>query len=361
MTHPPLTINLADGRKSVIQIGSGLLKDEATWQSVSDVQRVAIITNETVNHLYGDSVCRVLSAKPDIIRIGDGEQFKTLDTFGQVIDEMLSLGHGRTSLVIALGGGVVGDLAGFVAATFQRGIRLVQIPTTLLAQVDSAVGGKTAVNHSYGKNMIGAFYQPELVVVDTETLSTLPNKVYIEGLAEVVKYGIIHDDEFFLWLEQNAEALLGRDQEALAYAVNKSCETKAAFVVEDERESGNRALLNFGHTFGHGLENAAEYGNLLHGEAVAIGMRLASHLSVQLGLCSTKDLDRITSLLQRLELPIDIPKKLSTTTIKAAMRHDKKSVNGQQRFIVIEEIGKALVTQDIDPRIVDETLQTGRA
>ena len=316
-----------------------------------------MVTNETVHALYGAVLCGVLSAEPDFVHVGDGEQYKTLDSYAHIIDELIAKEHDRSSVLVALGGGVVGDVAGFAAATYQRGIALVQVPTTLLAQVDSSIGGKTAVNHARGKNMIGAFYQPQLVVIDTETLKSLPERVYIEGLAEVVKYGIIRDADFFLWIEDNVDALLERDQTALAYAVQRSCETKSQIVESDEKESNLRLILNFGHTFGHGIENAEGYGSLLHGEAVSIGMVLAADLSVRMRLVSEKVASRIEQLLQHLKLPTRLPSQASTSLIYDAMKRDKKTIGKLQRHILVREIGSVSVETGIEPTVVKETLE----
>lgn len=299
----------------------------------------------------------MLPVEPDFVHIGDGEEYKSLQSYIHIIDEMIRLGHDRNSLLIALGGGVVGDIAGFAAATYQRGINLVQVPTTLLSQVDSSIGGKTAINHARGKNLIGAFYQPQLVVIDTETLVSLPHRVFIEGLAEVVKYGIIRDANFYSWIENNAELLLERDQSALVHAVKTSCETKSAIVESDERESNIRLILNFGHTFGHGIENALGYGMLLHGEAVSIGMVLASDLSVRLGLLSKTVAVRIERLLQRLELPTRLPPNTSVEQVFAAMKYDKKAYGNQQRHILARDIGSVSVETGIEPEVVMQTLE----
>ena len=266
-----------------ILIGSGVLGNSASIVPYVAGDQVAVITNETVAPLWLPTLMESLGRRRvDVLQLPDGEAYKTLEQFGGVMDFLISKGHHRSTTVVALGGGVVGDVAGFAAATFQRGVALVQIPTTLLAQVDSSVGGKTAVNHPLGKNMIGAFYQPRAVIADTAVLATLPEREYRSGLAEVLKYGVIADSAFFAWLENNARPLLERDAPSVAYAVQRSCEIKADVVRRDERESGVRAILNFGHTFGHALEAVLGYGELLHGEAVAVGMVAAAELSDRL-------------------------------------------------------------------------------
>lgn len=357
MKQPQLELSFSDGRRCKIFIGPGTLSNPNVWESLASISRVAVVTNETVYDLYASRLLHILPVKPDFIYVEDGEEFKTLKSFEKIIDELIDLEHDRNSLLIALGGGVIGDLAGFAASSYQRGIGLVQVPTTLLSQVDSAIGGKTAVNHERGKNMIGAFYQPQLVVIDTQTLSSLPRRVYVEGLAEVVKYGIIKDHQFFSWLEQNAELLLNRDQTALAHAVRVSCKTKSQIVEFDERETDLRLVLNFGHTFGHGIENAAGYGSLLHGEAVSIGMVLASDLSVRLGLLSSNAARRIERLLKELTLPTQVPSDIPIARILDAMKRDKKAFDARQRHIVARDIGTVSVQTDIEPTLVTETLQ----
>lgn len=351
-----LQLSFSDGRTCTVHIGCGTLSDADVWSSLSGAKRIVVVTNETVHALYAAPLCRMLPVEPDFIFVGDGEQYKTLDSFTHIIDNLIAMEHDRGSTLIALGGGVVGDVAGFAAATYQRGIGLVQVPTTLLSQVDSSIGGKTAVNHALGKNLIGAFYQPQFVVIDTQTLNSLPQRVYIEGLAEVVKYGIIRDAEFFSWLEDNVERLLNRDQAALAHAVRRSCETKSHIVESDEKESNLRLILNFGHTFGHGIENAEGYGSLLHGEAVAIGMVLAANLSVRMGFVTGSVARRIEQLIQNLKLPTRLPSHASIAKILSAMKRDKKSVAQQQRHILVRDIGVVSVETGIEPLAVEETL-----
>ena len=333
------------------------MSDPQVWSSLSSESRIVVVTNKIVHSLYAPQLCRMLPVDPDFVYVGDGEEYKNLNSFMHIIDDLITMGHDRSSLLIALGGGVVGDIGGFVAATYQRGISLVQVPTTLLSQVDSSIGGKTAVNHERGKNLSGALYQPQLVVIDTETLVSLPHRVYIEGLAEVVKYGIIRDADFFSWIEKNVDLLLKRDQTALVRAVKNSCETKSAIVESDERESNLRLILNFGHTFGHGIENSLGYGTLLHGEAVSIGMVLASDLSVRLGLMAKTVASRIEQLLQRLELPTTLPSNTSVEQVFAAMKFDKKAYGSQQRHILVREIGSVSVETGIEPGVVMQTVE----
>ena len=300
---------------------------------------------------------RELANDCDWILIGDGEQYKSLETYQTVMDQLIERRYNRDAVVIALGGGVVGDLAGFVAATYQRGVRLVQIPTTLLAQVDSAIGGKTAVNHANGKNLIGAFYQPETVLIDTAVLDTLSDEIFIEGLAEVIKYGVIYDAAFFDWLEANADRVLRREQDALLHIVRRSCEIKAAVVASDERERDQRAILNYGHTFGHALEAETKYGELLHGEAVSIGMAMAADLACREGLCDRATQQRIRSLLATYRLPLKGP-SIEKERLLASMRMDKKVVEGGIRFVLPRAIGQVVVTGEYDQKNLDATLSS---
>lgn len=316
--------------------------------------RIAVISNQTVANLFG-SCLNNLSAEHELILIGDGEEYKSLETYSQVMDELVTRQFNRDMAVVALGGGVVGDLAGFVAATYQRGVRLVQIPTTLLAQVDSALGGKTAVNHANGKNLIGAFYQPETVLIDAATLRTLPPKVFTEGLAEVIKYGVIYDPEFFAWLEDNANAVLGRETDALQFIVRRSCEIKAAVVADDEREQGQRAILNYGHTFGHALEAECGYGQLLHGEAVSIGMVMAADLATREGYCDSRTAKRIKNILAAYRLP-STPPVFDKHALLRSMAMDKKVQQGKLRFVLPKYIGSVFITGEFRLVNLHETL-----
>lgn len=321
-------------------------------------QQVAIITNETVAPLYLQGVQDALDVRQvDVYQLPDGEAYKTLESFEAVTTFLLNARHNRSTCLIALGGGVVGDLCGFVAATFQRGVDFIQVPTTLLAQVDSSVGGKTAVNHPAGKNMIGAFYQPKAVLADTTVLSTLPPREYAAGLAEVIKYGVIDDVEFFNWLESNVSALLERSPEALEHVILSSCASKARVVSEDERESGRRAILNYGHTFGHAIEKLAGYGQWLHGEAVSIGMVMAAELSVlHCGLAST-DARRIRQLLQALGLPVTLGLAgLDTAAMIEAMGMDKKVSDGRLKFVLARNLGDVVISDDVEIDTLREVL-----
>ncbi len=286
----------------------------------------------------------------------DGEAHKNLDTYNDAMDFLMDHRHNRTTCLVALGGGVVGDLTGFVAATFQRGVDFVQIPTTLLAQVDSSVGGKTAVNHASGKNMIGAFYQPQSVVIDISVLRTLPDREYAAGLAEIVKYGVIYDAEFFAWLEANSEAISARETQALIHVIRRSCEIKAEVVAQDEREAGLRAILNFGHTFGHAIENLSGYGTWLHGEAVSVGMVMAAQFSERLNRLPQGGASRIAELLECMDLPVTLTGDVERQAMLTAMGMDKKTVDGRVRFVVANAIGQVDLVADYSQAALDETL-----
>jgi 3-dehydroquinate synthase len=336
-----------------ILIGQDLLGDPRTWQALPAASQVVLVTNTTVGPLWAQPVQQALAARYGRIsrlELPDGESFKDWSTLNQIFDHLLAEGCDRKSLLVALGGGVVGDMTGFAAGCYMRGIPFVQVPTTLLAQVDSSVGGKTAINHPLGKNMIGLFYQPRLVVCDLQTLATLPARELAAGLAEVIKYGPIADATFFAWLEDNLDALLRRDPAALTHAIRRSCEIKAQVVGQDERESGLRAILNFGHTFGHAIETGMGYGEWLHGEAVACGMVMAADLSVALGLLSPDDAQRLRRLLQRAGLPVQGP-RLGAARYLALMRHDKKAESGQIRFVVLRGMGEAVLRSADDDTV----------
>lgn len=339
-------VALDGGRSYPILVGDGLLGQPGLLDSFIGPQAL-VVTNAAVAELLLPKLQESLGAtRMDVVQIGDGERFKTLGTYAEVIDQLVARGHNRDTTIVALGGGVVGDVAGFAAATYQRGVELVQVPTTLLAQVDSAVGGKTAVNHPGGKNLVGAFHQPRAVVADVSVLRTLPRREFAAGLAEVVKYGVIADAEFFAWLEANATALLAQNTSALRHAVCRACQIKAEVVAADERETGRRAILNFGHTFGHALEAATGYERFLHGEAVAIGMTMAMTLSVQLGRAEPGDATRVGALLTALGLPTEAP-GLQAGPLRQAMGMDKKVRDGQLRFIVCDGLGACSVTADV--------------
>ncbi len=342
------TLEVALGDRAYpIHIGSGLLDQAQLIASRLPQKKAAIVTNDVVGPLYLDRLKAALTAcgvETVSIVLPDGEAHKDWTTLNRIFDALLEHRCERTTTLIALGGGVVGDIGGFAAAVFQRGMPFVQVPTTLLAQVDSAVGGKTAINHPAGKNMIGAFYQPLAVVADIATLHTLPDRELSAGLAEVIKYGAIGDLAFFEWLESNIDRLVGRDPAALAYAVEQSCRAKAEVVALDERESGPRALLNFGHTFGHAIETGLGYGVWLHGEAVAAGMVIAARLSQTLGCIGAHDVERLRALLARAKCPVDTP-DLGPDRYLALMGHDKKVAGGRIRYILLRRLGEAFLAE----------------
>lgn len=352
-------------RQYPIFVAEGLLADTQKLRELllARIQgrQVAIITNKVVAPLYLDALLEALDGlQVDVMQMDDGEAEKNLQVYQQTMDFLLAARHNRSTCLIALGGGVVGDLCGFVAATFQRGVDFVQIPTTLLAQVDSSVGGKTAVNHPQGKNMIGAFHQPLAVLADTATLGTLPSREYAAGLAEVVKYGVIVDAAFFEFLEQHSDDLLAKDGAVLSQVILRCCAIKAEVVSADERESGHRAILNYGHTFGHGIEKLCGYGQWLHGEAVAIGMVMAARLSVAVAGLDESVVMRLTALLRRLGLPTALDQaSRKVATIEAmmdVMGLDKKVVDGRLRFIVASQLGQVQVRDDIDAAVVRNVL-----
>lgn len=359
----PITLHVALGDRSYpIVIGSKLLGDTAVMKLHLSSSRVALVTNETLMPMYGESLSRVfanagITVVPVVLP--DGEIYKDWPALNRIFDTLLANQCDRKTTIVALGGGVIGDIAGFAAATYQRGVPFIQIPTTLLAQVDSSVGGKTAVNHPLGKNMIGAFYQPQLVVADTDTLVSLPERELRSGLAEIIKYGMALDSAFFEWLDLNMELLLKRDSAALAYAIRRSCEIKANVVALDERETtsnGGRALLNFGHTFGHTIESSLGYGTWLHGEAVACGMALASQLSSQLGIFDRTDCERAINLILRAGLTTRIPKTITADEMLDHMGRDKKNEGGAIRLILLQSIGHAVVESTIGSLKIREFL-----
>ena len=353
-----LVVGLGD-RSYPISIGTGLLDDPATWSGVPQASRALIVTNTTVAPLYAARLQKTLEGRHravDIVALPDGEEHKNWQTLNLIFDALLQNESDRKTVIYALGGGVVGDMAGFAASSYMRGVPFVQVPTTLLAQVDSSVGGKTAINHPLGKNMIGAFYQPARVLCDLDTLATLPAREFAAGLAEVIKYGPIFDMAFLDWIEANVEALVRREPAALAHAVRRSCEIKAQVVGQDERESGLRAILNFGHTFGHAIEAGLGYGEWLHGEGVGCGMVMAADLSRRLGLIDQAYVDRLTRLIVRARLPVRGP-ALGADRYLDLMRVDKKSEGGEIRFVVIEAPGRAAVRPAPDA-VVREVLAT---
>jgi 3-dehydroquinate synthase len=338
------TIVVALGERSYpIHIGPGLLADPALYGIAA--KQVLVVTNEVVAPLYLESVRAALGKRDvDVVILPDGERHKTLGSFAAVIDRLIDGRFHRDCCLVALGGGVIGDLTGFAAASYQRGVDFVQIPTTLLAQVDSSVGGKTAVNHPRAKNMIGAFHQPSAVLADIDTLRTLPPRELAAGLAEVIKYGVIVDAEFFAWLEHNVDALKGLDAVALTHAVRRSCEIKAGIVGEDERERGRRALLNLGHTFGHALEAVGRYERWLHGEAVAIGIALAARTSAALGWLTARDCERIEALLERAGLPTRAA-GIDAREVLELMRGDKKADRAGLKLVLVEALGRAVIAR----------------
>ncbi len=349
-----LTVNLGD-RSYPILIGRSLLDGNFDLSPYLRSADCLVVSNDTVAPLYLERLLPNLEgSNVSSICIPDGESYKTVATLQTVLDELVDSGANRDTTVIALGGGVVGDMAGFAAACYLRGVAFLQVPTTLLAQVDSSVGGKTGVNHEKGKNLIGAFHQPVLVLIDTDTLQTLPPRELSAGLAEVIKYGAICDAEFFSWLESNMQALLEQDPETLAYAIHRCCELKAEVVAEDERESGRRAILNFGHTFGHAIENSLGYGNWLHGEAVAAGMVMASELS---GI-DAGELTRLVKLIASAGLPT-APPPIASERWFESMGMDKKVQNKQLRFVLLRALGDAYVTSDYDHDRLEALLGVG--
>lgn len=341
------TLQVALGQRSYpIYIGSGLLASELVQQHVNAGQ-VMVVTNETVGPLYLEQLLSVLNCRQvDVVELPDGEKFKNLQTLETIFDKLMESRHSRTTTLVALGGGVVGDMVGFAAACYQRGVHFIQVPTTLLAQVDSSVGGKTAVNHPRGKNMIGAFWQPQAVVIDTDVLGTLPPREFSAGVAEVIKYGLIRDPGFFTWLEDHVSQLMQRDATVLAEAIERSCQNKADVVAADETEQGSRALLNLGHTFGHAIETFTGYKSLLHGEAVSIGMLMAAEFSQALGWLTDDDVSRVKAILAASGLPVDPPETMTTEDFLSLMAVDKKVLDGQLRLVLMKAIGDALVTAD---------------
>ncbi|MGH8503035.1 MAG: 3-dehydroquinate synthase [Gammaproteobacteria bacterium] len=342
-----LTVHLEE-RSYPIYIGTRLFEDNTLLERQIRGRSVMVVSNDTVGSRYMPALMSALpSLRADCVILPDGEQFKTLETLNTIFTALLEKRHDRGTTLIALGGGVIGDVTGFAAASYQRGVDFIQVPTTLLAQVDSSVGGKTGVNHALGKNMIGAFHQPRCVIIDTDTLTTLPDKELSAGLAEVIKYGLIGDLPFFTWLEANLERLMQREPAALAYCIRRSCENKAAIVAQDEREqSGRRALLNLGHTFGHAIETALGYGTWLHGEAVGCGMVMAARLSHRLGWLSADDLQRAQNLIERARLPTQPPAAIKSERFLELMASDKKSIGGKLRLVLLRGLGCAVVTPD---------------
>lgn len=351
-----LRVELKD-KSYPIYIGTELLKQKDLLAKHIKSKQVLIVTNETVAPYYLSYLKKNLEQyQVDTIELPDGEQYKTLEYINKIFDRLLENKFSRNATLIALGGGVVGDMAGFAAACYQRGIPFIQIPTTVLAQVDSSVGGKTGVNHPLGKNMIGAFYQPQCVIADMDVLETLDDRQLVAGLAEVIKYGLIRDIEFFEWLEKNIALLLARDKAALAYVIERSCVNKAEVVAEDEFESGIRATLNLGHTFGHAIETGMGYGAYLHGEAVSIGIGYATDLSRRIGWLTDDDVERILSFLKAASLPVNPPKEMDVAQFIDLMTVDKKNVDGKIRLILLKSIGEATLPMSVNQSLIEQTL-----
>lgn len=356
-----LQVDLAE-RSYPIYIGADLLRRADLLAPHIIGRQVAVVTNETVAPLYLDALKAALGGYAvTAIVLPDGEAFKTWEILQQIFDGLLGARHDRHTTVIALGGGVVGDMAGFAAACYQRGVNFIQIPTTLLSQVDSSVGGKTGINHPLGKNMVGAFYQPQAVLIDTTSLATLPARELSAGLAEVIKYGLICDEPFLSWLEQHMPALRALDQEALTAAIERSCAAKARIVGADEREAGLRATLNLGHTFGHAIETQQGYGVWLHGEAVAAGTVMALEMSQRLGWITLAERNRGIRLLQAAGLPVVPPQDMTPEQFLAHMAVDKKVLDGQLRLVLLRHIGEAVVTSEFPREILDATLSVDYA
>ncbi|WP_286240244.1 3-dehydroquinate synthase [Neptuniibacter halophilus] len=356
-----LNVDLGE-RSYPIYIGQGLL-DKGLMVPFIRGRQVLIVTNETIAPHYLGRLEKSLQGQfqVDSLVLPDGEQYKNLDQINAIFDALLEKKHNRTTTLIALGGGVVGDMTGFAAACYQRGVDFIQVPTTLLSQVDSSVGGKTGVNHPKGKNMIGAFHQPQCVVIDTDVLNSLPEKELSAGMAEVIKYGLIYDEAFLCYLEDHIDGLMGLQPDLLEQAIFRSCEIKAEVVAQDEKEAGIRAWLNLGHTFGHAIEAEQGYGKWLHGEAVAAGTLMAADLSCRLGWISAADVTRVKTILQAANLPVYPPEDMSAEQFKAHMLVDKKVLDGSIRLVLLQQIGKATVTSDFPAALLDETLSAGRA
>jgi len=352
-------LNVAlDNRSYPITIGENLLSQFEHFKLHSG-QRVLVVTNDTIAPIYLQHLLDMLEAhgvKTDSVIVPDGEQYKTMETWNQILTALLANNHTRSSILVALGGGVIGDVAGFAASAYQRGIKFIQVPTTLLSQVDSSVGGKTAINHPLGKNMIGAFYQPQSVVIDINCLKTLPQRELSAGLAEVIKYGIIMDSAFFNWLETHIDDLLNLDVDALSYCIYRCCELKAQVVAADETEQDMRAILNLGHTYGHAIEAELGYGNWLHGEAVSVGMLMAAQTAKLLGLLADKDIERIKNLLIKAKLPVKRPEQMTIESYIPHMLRDKKVISGKLRLVIPTKIGQVEVMDGIEKSVVLESI-----
>lgn len=357
-----ITLNVDLGERSYpIYIGQDLIKQPGLVQPFVQGSQVLIVTNETVAPLYLDA-CKALFEGFDLdwVVLPDGEEYKSLEIMNRVFDQLIERHFDRKSTLVALGGGVIGDLTGFAAAAYQRGVPFIQVPTTLLSQVDSSVGGKTGVNHPKGKNMIGAFHQPQAVVIDTNTLSTLEDRQLSAGLAEVIKYGLIRDLPFFEWLEKNLDGLMARDPDLLAQAIERSCQNKADIVAADETEQGQRALLNLGHTFGHAIEAGMGYGVWLHGEAISAGMMQAAYMSQLIGDLTEQDVKRIGDIFKRAKLPVYPPNELDNAQFMHYMAGDKKVQAGKVRLVLLKSIGEAYISGDYAPEQLAQTLTEWR-
>lgn len=357
-----ITVDLGE-RSYPISIGAGLFNDSAYFSFLNGKKKVVIISNVTVAPLYADKIVQrleQLGCETSVLELPDGEKYKSLETFETVMSFLLQGNYARDVILVALGGGVIGDLVGFAASCYQRGVEFVQVPTTLLSQVDSSVGGKTAVNHPLGKNMIGAFYQPQSVIIDTSCLATLPEREFAAGIAEVIKYGIIYDADFFDWLEVNLDALYQLDEQALTYAIARCCQIKAEVVEQDEKESGIRALLNLGHTFGHAIEAELGYGNWLHGEAVSAGTVMAAKTAQLQGLLTEQQLERIIAILKQAKLPVHTPDSMSFDDFMKHMMRDKKVLSGQLRLVLPTSIGSASVVADVPQDIIRQAIDCYR-
>ena len=357
------TLHVELGERSYpIYIGRDLLNDPQLLGAHLTGSQVVVVTNETVSPLYLDRLLAILGERALVTEVilPDGEQFKNLETLNQIFDRMMHDRHNRSTTMIALGGGVVGDITGFAAACYQRGVNFIQVPTTLLSQVDSSVGGKTAVNHPLGKNMIGAFYQPQAVLIDINTLHTLSPREFAAGLAEVVKYGLICDLPFYRWLQEQTPRLLAREEAALAETIERSCSSKAAVVAADEREGGLRAILNLGHTFGHAIETAQGYGKWLHGEAVAVGMLMAMELSARRGWIEPAEVVAFRDLLRVINLPVAPPADMTPGQYLDLMGRDKKVIDGRLRLVLLRGMGEACIVDDATEEELVSLLETFR-
>jgi 3-dehydroquinate synthase len=344
-----------------VYLGRGVLADAELWRRHLGDGKLLVVSNETVAPLYLDRLSSALGDRErDVHVLPDGERHKTVDSWSAILDRLIAMQARRDAVVIALGGGVIGDIAGFAAAAYMRGVRFLQAPTTLLAQVDASVGGKTGVNHVRGKNLIGAFHQPAAVFIDSATLDTLPGREFNAGMAEVVKYGAIRDSAFFEWLEKQAPAIAARDTKALDYLIRRSVQNKAEIVAADEKEAGVRALLNFGHSFGHALEAVTEYERFLHGEAVAIGMVVAAQLSEARGLCKAGTAARLAALLRRFDLPVKIPQGLSAGDLAASLELDKKALARGLRLVLLDAIGRARIDEDSPDETILRAMRDNR-